>query len=542
MDEGSTFDVETVTVQRIADCKDIWHVLFTPDGHLLAACSDGFVRKFSLSKKRLTQVQEFSISPGRDIQCLAMTANGRLWCGGRDGKILQIQPDDGMLTVIGEHSGWVTHLVVSPDEKTIASCGSDGVVKLWSLPTGQAIVSTIPPAGVSLRCLTFSADSQKILLGDSDGVIRIWDLVTQTFSCAPLLPSGNISGIQHLTDDSNVFIVSAGTQLHYHRLPPQQAIALPLPTSPKGRGFSDLGQLQIVDQETNPKLLLNFMNSILAYDLQQLDKLPVLLKPGHRSVTSLHNTPGGLIWVNTEKELLGIDSSGSIDERYPLPITMIVRTVHPLPGTGRFLLASLNTIAYWNSATPNSADYLVRIPDLSDRIQSVAVSPTGEEFCYSHGKMLHFRNMKDKQKMRPAIQLSDEVLTMHYSPDGQQLLLGLRNFVAEVWNVKDATRVSYLRHQGSVTCVAWTSSGETVITGCRDGTVRIWSPLNGMPLSPRLRHPFEVTSVAVQTLANELFTTSRTRTRSETQLFRWPLLPEPMTGTPEEISTRMKIR
>lgn len=55
--------------------------------------------------------------------------------GGEDKKVSLWNYDDGSKYFEGEaHSGKVAKVVVSPDEKSIISVGSEGAICIWSMP------------------------------------------------------------------------------------------------------------------------------------------------------------------------------------------------------------------------------------------------------------------------------------------------------------------------------------------------------------------------------------------------------------------------
>lgn len=99
-------------------------------------------------------------------------------------------------------------------------------------------------------------------------------------------------------------------------------------------------------------------------------------------------------------------------------------------------------------------------------------------------------------------------LTMLYwhSLDGEMVLIGLRNYVAEIWHLERRKRMSFLRHQGAVNCGAFASNSQWVASDCRDGTLRLWDPKTGLVFGPRLRDLYEVTSLVIEPADQRLYT------------------------------------
>ncbi len=66
----------------------------------------------------------------------------------------------------------------SPDEKTLATCGADGQVKLWQVETGRELLTLQDHPGENAQCAAFSDDGQVLAVGgmsrDRKGFVRLW--------------------------------------------------------------------------------------------------------------------------------------------------------------------------------------------------------------------------------------------------------------------------------------------------------------------------------------------------------------------------------
>ena len=79
------------------------------------------------------------------------------------------------------HDGAVTHVVIFPDNKRIATAGTDGSVKLWEVGTGKYQQPTINTVGkfkshstelLALSCLS----GDRLISAGTDGEIRLWSI------------------------------------------------------------------------------------------------------------------------------------------------------------------------------------------------------------------------------------------------------------------------------------------------------------------------------------------------------------------------------
>jgi WD40 repeat protein len=73
------------------------------------------------------------------------------------------------------HRGWARALAVSPDGKTLASCGNDHLVKLWSIPEGK-LIRELAAHENHVYNVAFHPDGRSLVSADLKGVVKVWDL------------------------------------------------------------------------------------------------------------------------------------------------------------------------------------------------------------------------------------------------------------------------------------------------------------------------------------------------------------------------------
>ena len=72
---------------------------------------------------------------------------------------------------------------------------------------------------------------------------------------------------------------------------------------------------------------------------------------------------------------------------------------------------------------------------------------------------------------------------MTWSPDGQRLVSGDLNGLAEVWEVSTGRKVvSAHLHTARINALAWSPDGRRIASGSTDKTVRVWDPTHGEEL------------------------------------------------------------
>jgi WD40 repeat protein len=76
---------------------------------------------------------------------------------------------------VDAHEGWIRAVAVSPDGQTIASCGNDHLVKLWSASSGQ-LIRTFTGHANHVYNVVFHPNGKQLASCDLKGVVKIWEL------------------------------------------------------------------------------------------------------------------------------------------------------------------------------------------------------------------------------------------------------------------------------------------------------------------------------------------------------------------------------
>ena len=154
----------------------VWNLSFLADGSVLASGgADNTIRLWDTNSAD----QLLSISTeytGRGF-ALAFSADGSVLASGSpDGLIHLWNARNGHLrsTLIG-HTGGITTLIFSSDGRTLASGGLDNTIRLWNARTHHQVLTITEHTDI-VHPLAFSPDGTILASASRDKTLRFWDI------------------------------------------------------------------------------------------------------------------------------------------------------------------------------------------------------------------------------------------------------------------------------------------------------------------------------------------------------------------------------
>ncbi len=175
VEDGSVrlWDWPKQTVQSTLEAHRgvVWSSRFSDDGQFIATAGDDGLLKV-WNRATLEPLKEFE-HPNA-VRGLAISKEGKLFAGDRKGglHVWSLKADEPLLTA--QQPGAVYTVALSPDGKTLASAGSDKIVRVWNAETLKQKLPLEGHAG-PVYGLSFNEAGDRLASAGWDGTIRIWD-------------------------------------------------------------------------------------------------------------------------------------------------------------------------------------------------------------------------------------------------------------------------------------------------------------------------------------------------------------------------------
>jgi WD40 repeat protein len=166
-------------------------VRFAPDGKALWGGSyDGRVRRWDLSGETPRELPELTGHHGFVDAMACAPSLRRMFTADSWGRLCAWEPGDTPAVKWqheAAHDGWIRQMALSPDEKRLATCGRDKIVRIWSAETGERLAELAGHVD-EVFAVAFHPDGKALVSADLLANVKHWDLNAGTCARDVRLP------------------------------------------------------------------------------------------------------------------------------------------------------------------------------------------------------------------------------------------------------------------------------------------------------------------------------------------------------------------
>lgn len=334
------------------------------------------------------------------------------------------------------HEGAVTTVAMHPDGKRVLTGSRDGTARIWSIDHA-APLHILDDRGVPIRRAHFSIDGRRVVTVSDDVALRVWstddgsELVSLRGHDAPVVDAWFRDG-----DARIVSIAEDGRCIVWNTASGEASRVLQASTAPlRSAAFAPDGAWIAIGGADR---------FVTVWDLErgeQVRRIPVSEVSGDWRVNPLHQVRG-IVFDPRRNRLLA-----SLVNNY---------------------LLGWDLRADWQAMRIN-ADWFGG---------AIAFDPVSGGFLcadYSFGRL----SLLQGEQVVP-LEIdghsahANRVAAIKIAPGGGVALSAGHDGQLFVWNLVERTTVQGIRAPGAILDADWSTDGRWIVTGCVDGTVKLW--------------------------------------------------------------------
>ncbi|KAK3827431.1 MAG: WD40-repeat-containing domain protein [Benniella sp.] len=488
---------------------DVWAVAYSPKGNMIAS-GDFFLRLWDVQTGASLRLLRGHMT----IRAITFSPRGDriATCADKTSQIWDVETGTCCRVLTG-HTDYVVRIAFSTQGDVIASASNDKTIRTWDAETGTCRQVLTGHSGF-IHCVVFSPKEDRIASCDSENIVRLWDLGsegtrqfanghTKEVSSVKYSPRGDqVASCSH---DMSIRLWDVKTGFCRRVLEGHSRFVTCIAYSPRGDlivSGSDDGDVRLWDVDTGACRQIfrdhwmdksvvavafspqgdqiasgDTIGKVRIWDVGA-DKCRRTFSGETFDLTSIVYSPDGNQIVSSGKgyTILIWDINSSVPRRIlSVQSRWIASIVYSPQGN---LLASAghdSTVRLWDVVT---GDCLYILIGHSKAVRAVAYSPLGGQVA-SGGEdgLLKIWDDGTGECLHTLAGHTKRVTNVVYSPKGDQILSGSEDMTVRLWDVASGQCLAVVQDfNDSVRSIAWskTLDANYFVTGCEDGSVRMW--------------------------------------------------------------------
>jgi WD40 repeat protein len=381
----------------------------------------------------------------------------------------------GAAAMMHGHRGPVQAVAVSPDGGSIASAGTDGTVRLWSVRTHRQV--GVPfEAGATAAVATdvaFMPDGNRLATGSDDGTVSIWDLASHHMIVRLRGHAAGVAAIAISPDGKRLAFASYDETVRIWDLVEHRQIASLVNLQPECRhlAFSPDGSRLVTGTERGDVQLWSVATH------HRLGR-PLLHGGDSGAVNAVAFSRGGLVASGSEDGAVHFWNAATRTPVGDLRGHPEGLSSFAFSRDGKTLASATwgGDIQLWSVAS--GAPTGVQFHNVTNEIEDIAFAPDGTTLATAgwDGSVGLWPTHPHGGFEPPLSGHEGTVNDVAFSPDGTTIASAGADDTVRLWSAKNRTQLASLTgHTGEVKSVAFNRNGTLLASGSTDGSVRLWT-------------------------------------------------------------------
>ncbi len=465
-------------------------ISFSRNGELIATASnDKTVKLWSRGGKEIKSLGGHSDG----VTSVAFSPDGKIIASGsKDKSIILWNLDGTQIRTLSGHDDWVTDVSFSPDGQIIASASEDKTVRFWRTH-GDATPVTLAEHESKVTVVRFSPDGQTTASASEDGIIKLWN--PQNKKSKKTIPSpASVLSLAFSEDGKTLIAACRDNTLRMWSLDGTllKTTNNIVWSTPAFTRFSPDSKVLAIDRFGQGRLW-----KIEGSRVERLEDLQLPIP------TSGEVSPDGKIITLASKDnvvkVVSIDRENfeiQEDDRGRSKIVEFNPRNYPISVDNDTLK---DTLKFWNLDGT-----LANKIEVSDDIDSINFSPDGQIIASSATDT----TVKVWNRNRSLVKtFGENALFYNFSPDSQLIVVVNWDNTAQLRGADGKLIATLQGHQDRITQVIFSRNTQLIGTVSRDNTVKLWNR-DGKLINTLQGHKDRITEVTFSPDSQLIATTS----------------------------------
>jgi WD40 repeat protein len=386
-------------------------------------------------------------------------------------------------SLFSESIGDIYQVVISPDDQLVATGGSDGMILVWSIATGQNLLNIKAHNGYSFG-LVFTSDSKKLIsAGVDDQYLKIWDLDSgiclkswqSTASIYRIALSADDRIIACSGENGNILLWDVITGQLLKELIGHNGHVLGVAFQPQGTLLASS----------------SFDSVVKLWDLTTGECIHTL-DEHTQAVWSVAFNALGTQLVSTSFDTLiklwNVETGDCIQTIQAHSRAAVEGLFSP---DGQFIVSSSQdlTVRIWVEVKSGNWQCTKVLQGHQNSVWSIAFNSNGTMLVSSdHDGVLKFWDVESWQCIKTLRSIPKACRTMAFHPAADLLVSGSEDSQIRLWNLDTAECVNTISaHKAAIWNVKFNPQNNILASCGMDGDVKLWNVVNNSILDGNSR-------------------------------------------------------